>query len=84
MKLLINHIWYINLGGLFNGKTILVEKQYYYYLIHGWEDNGVLTFLKGISPKLNVIAWLQFERTYFEMSVQYFSHDAMGNSPICN
>ena len=39
-------------------------------------DKGVHTFLKGISPKVNVIAQLEFELCYFEVSVQYFNHYA--------
>ena len=27
----------------------------------GFEDKGVYTFLKGISSKVNAIAWLEFE-----------------------
>ena len=36
----------------------------------------LLTFLKVISPKVNVIVWLEFELTYFEADVQYFRHYA--------
>ena len=30
---------------------------------------GVHTFLKGISLKVNIIAWLEFELAYFEVAV---------------
>ena len=30
-------------------------------------------FPKGIGPKVNVIAWLEFELTYFETAVQHFT-----------
>ena len=35
--------------------------------------NGVHTFRKGISPKLNVIVRLGFELDYFEVTVQHFT-----------
>ena len=31
-------------------------------------DKGFLNFPKGISPKVNVIAWLIFERAYYDVS----------------
>ena len=37
-------------------------------------DKGERTFPKGISPKVNVIARLEFELAYFEAAVQRFSH----------
>ena len=37
-----------------------------YYLTHSWEDKGVHTFPKGICPKVNVIAWLEYEFTYYD------------------
>ena len=55
--------WHINLCGLFNAKAIIIEEQQWYYLTHSWEDKGVYTFPKGICPKVNVIARLQFELT---------------------
>ena len=30
---------------------------------NSWGNKGVHTFSKGISPKVNVIAWLEFELT---------------------
>ena len=67
----------INLLGLFNAKSILLKEQYWYYLTHGWEDKGVHTFTKGICPKVNVIAWLEFELAYYDSAVQRFNHYAM-------
>ena len=32
------------------------------------------TFPKGISAKLSVIAWLEFELVYFKASGEFFSH----------
>ena len=45
---------------LFNAKVIIVEEQWY-YLSQCSKDKGVHTFPKGISPKVNVIAWQGFE-----------------------
>ena len=33
-------------------------------------------FPKDISPKVNVIAGVGFERIYFDVAVQYISHNA--------
>ena len=44
---------------------ILVEKQQWYYLTYNWRYKGVHTILKSISPKVNVVARLEFELTYF-------------------
>ena len=48
----------------FNAKSTLLEDQSWYYLTRG--DKGVNIFPKGIYSKVNVIAWLQFELTYFK------------------
>ena len=53
--------WRINICGLINVKHILVEKQKRYDLTHNWRDEGVHTFPKGISLKLNVIPQIEFE-----------------------
>ena len=68
---------HINLLESFNTKASLVEEQQWYYLTQSWWEKGVHTFLKGISPKVNVIAWLVLELAYFEAAVQYFSHYSM-------
>ena len=39
-------------------------------------DKGVLTFPKGIMPKVNVIAWLKYELGYCYIRVQHVSHYA--------
>ena len=46
---------------LFNDRSILLEKQLWCYLTHSWENKRVHTFPKGIYPKMNVIARLEFE-----------------------
>ena len=60
---------------LFNAKAILLEEQYWYYLTHSWEDKGVRTFPKGICPKVNVIARLEYELAYYDSAVQRFNQD---------
>ena len=59
---------------LFNAKAILLEEQYWYYLTHSWEDKGVHTFPKGIWPKVNVIARLEYELAYYDSAVNRFNH----------
>ena len=51
-------------SGLFN--AIFLEEQSWYYSTHSWKGNGVHTFLKGICPKVNVIARLEFDLAYLE------------------
>ena len=38
-------------------------------------------FLRGISPKVNVIAQLEFELVYFETAVQHFNLYTKGTPP---
>ena len=64
----------INFCALFNAKTIFVDKQQWYYLTHNWADEEVHTFPNGICMKVNVIAQLEFELTYFQFTVKYISH----------
>ena len=45
-----------------------------YYLTHRWKDIGVHTFPWGISPKVNVIAQLEFELTHYDIAVRCVSH----------
>ena len=42
-------------------------------------DEGIHTFFKGISPKVNVIARLEFELAYYDIIVQHVSHYATGD-----
>ena len=37
-------------------------------------NKGFYTFPKGMSPKVNVMVWLEIEFTYFEAAVQHLSH----------
>ena len=40
-----------------------------------------ISFPKDIGPKVNVIAWLEFELAYLEAAVQHFSHYTTGTPP---
>ena len=42
---------------------------------------GIHTFPKVISPKVNLIARLDFERAYYDYAVQHISHYVTG-SPV--
>ena len=61
---------------LFNGISTfvgyLMPKQLWYYLTYRWEDKGVHTFPKGISPKVNVIVRLEYELAYYDSAVHRF------------
>ena len=39
-----------------------------------WEDKGVHTFPKGICPKVNVIAGLEYELVYYDSAGHRFNH----------
>ena len=41
---------------------------------------NVYTFLKGISLKVNVIAWQEFKFIYYDVAVQHVSYYAMETS----
>ena len=66
--------WHINLCRLFNAKAILIEEQWWYYLTHSWKDKRVHTFPKGICPKVNVIARLEYELAYYDSAAHRFNH----------
>ena len=36
-----------------------------------------MPFPKGISPKVNLIAQLEFELTHYEIAIQHISHDTL-------
>ena len=44
---------------------------------------GVHAFSKGISPKVNVIARLEFELAFYDVAVQNISHYATGDPFNC-
>ena len=67
---------------LFTAKAILLVEQKWYYLTHSWEDNGVHTFLKGICPKVNVIARLEYELAYYDSAVHRFNYYTTRTPPL--
>ena len=67
-------LWHINTCGVFKAKVILLEEQLWYYLTHSWEDKEFHTFPKGICPKVNVIAQLEYELAYYNFAVHRFNH----------
>ena len=67
---------------LFNAKAIFLEEQYWYYLTHNWEDKGVHTFPKGICPKVNIIARLEYELAYYDSAVHRFNHYTTKTPPV--
>ena len=42
--------------------------------MHSWEDKGVHNFPKGICPKVNVMARLEYELAYYDSAVHRFNH----------
>ena len=84
------------LVSLFNGISTFVgylmskpflEEQKWYYLTHSWEDKRVHTFLKGLCPKVNVIARLGYELAYYDSAVHRFNHYTTRTTPaafLCN
>ena len=57
-----------------NAKAIPLEEQSWYYLTHSWEDKGVHTFPKGICLKVNIIARLEYELTYYDLTITSQGH----------
>ena len=51
-----------------------LEEQWWCYPTHSWEDKGFHTFPKGIWPKVNVIARLEYELDYYDSAVHRFNH----------
>ena len=61
----------------FRAKAYLV-KQEQCYLTHSYGDKEVYTSSKGISRKVNAVGFRDFELTYYDVTVQHFSHCAKG------
>ena len=74
-------LWHINLHGIFDAKTILIEEKEWSYLTNSWGYKGVHSFHKDINQKVSVIAWLEFEHTYSETAVQHFNNYTKGTPP---
>ena len=43
-------------------------------LFNPWEDKGIHTIPKGICPKVNVVARLEYELAYYDSTVHRFNH----------
>ena len=76
-------VWFLCLMAhqLFNAKAFLQE-QSLYYLTHRWEDKRVHTFPKGICPKVNVIARLEYQLAYYNSTVHHFNHYTPRTPPL--
>ena len=48
-------------------------------LLPGGGDWEAHAFPNGIRPKVNALAWLEFELAYYDVAVQDFSHDTTGH-----
>ena len=70
-------LWPTNVRELFNSKAIDAEQPWCYWT-NGSGDTEVHAFFKSISPKENIIVWLEFELTYYDVTVQHYNHYATG------
>ena len=59
-----------------NTKVILVKEKQRYFLAHSWWrfQGGVHNFPKHIRPKVNVIARLESQLSYFEGAIKHVKH----------
>ena len=57
---------------------------FFCYLTHSFEDKGVHTFPKGICPRVNVIARLEYELAYYDSAVHGFNHYTKTTPPFYN
>ena len=67
----------------FAGYLMPKPEQWRYNLTHSWEDKGVHNFPKGICVKVNVIARLEFELTYYDSGSHCFNHYTTHTPPNC-
>ena len=59
-----------------------MEEQQWYYLTHSWRNKKVHTFPGGISPKVNLMTWLEFEPAYFVVIAQHITYYTTGTLGI--
>ena len=84
--MLLCQVWFLCLMAyqLFLGylmpKPFSKKKQY--YLTHNWEDKRVHTFPKGICPKVNIIARLENELSYYDSAIRRFNHYTTRTPPL--
>ena len=57
-----------------------VEEQWGYDLTQSMGHKLIRTFPKGISPKMIVIAWLDFELALYAVTTVYVSNSSVGSS----
>ena len=74
--------WHINLRGLFNAETILVDKRLWYYLTHNLRDKAFHNLLNVICSKVYVMEQLGFEPAYYDVTVKDVSHNTSRTSPF--
>ena len=65
-----------------NAKAILLEGHQWCYSTHSREEKWGHTFPKGICPKVNVIARLEFELENYDPAVQCFNHYTTRTFPV--
>ena len=72
----------VSLVSLFKDITTIVGFLMPKLFSYSWEDKGVHTFPKGICPKVNVIAWLEYELAYYDSAVHRFNPYATRTPPF--
>ena len=55
-------------------KPSFFEEQQWGFLTYCCGDKGVYNFSKGICLNVNIIAWLQFDLSKYELVVQRCNH----------
>ena len=74
-------VWFLYIVAYQLSRVIQFETQQWDYLTHSLGDKGVHIFLKGISPKVNVIEWMEFELTTI-VAAQHVRHKAIGTALV--
>ena len=78
-------LWHINLCWLFNANTFSSKNSSGNTFNPWMGDKGIHTFPKGICPKVNVIAWQDFELTNYDSAVHPFNHYTTRTPPtLCS
>ena len=69
--------WFLSFNGVLTFMGYIIPKRS--LLKDSWDGNCVFhTFPKGICLKVNIIAQLEIELTYYDVAVQLVIHYAMG------
>ena len=70
---------HINARGLFNAKAIFSEKKSCGIICSmAREIKMFILFPKGMSPKMNALAWPEFELAYYDVAIQLADHYVTG------